>query len=46
MLSLRCVGCGNPIFTEEMPMDQVIILDDEANRYLCGYCGHELGLKK
>lgn len=45
MIKIKCVSCENDIFTEEMPIDQVLQLEDDGT-YICGYCGAALGLKK
>ena len=45
MIRIRCAGCGNDVFNEEMPLDHVLQLEDDGT-YICGYCGASLGLKK
>ena len=45
MIRIRCASCGNDVFNEEMPLDQVLQLESDGT-YTCGYCGAGLGLKK
>ena len=45
MIRIKCADCGNDIFNEEMPLDQVLQLESDGT-YVCGYRGTKLGLKK